>query len=94
MGHRMVRGHHCMVRRVNYIGLQPSRRAEITPWDAGTIQPPLADLIESSTLVLPKTGRALVPGCGRVSLAIVRAVTLCRLTHCCVPCASWRGVGL
>lgn len=38
----------------------------MTPWDAGTLQPPLKELIESKVLPLPTTGRALVPGCGKV----------------------------
>ena len=45
------------------------RKDEATPWDAGTMQPALQELVESSELDLPKSGRALVPGCGRVGLA-------------------------
>ncbi|KDQ11756.1 hypothetical protein BOTBODRAFT_113863 [Botryobasidium botryosum FD-172 SS1] len=39
----------------------------LTPWDRGAIQPPLRELFESDAikLDLPKSGRALVPGCGR-----------------------------
>ncbi|KDR76470.1 hypothetical protein GALMADRAFT_246837 [Galerina marginata CBS 339.88] len=36
----------------------------ITPWDAGDTQPSLKEAIESSGLDLPRSGRALVPGCG------------------------------
>lgn len=43
------------------------RKANVTPWDAGDVQPPLRDLILSGELHIPNTGRALVPGCGRVS---------------------------
>lgn len=39
----------------------------MTPWDQGEVQRPLRDLIDSRELDLPKQGRALVPGCGRVS---------------------------
>ena len=42
------------------------RQKEVTPWDAGQLQPPLKELIESKRLPLPTTGRALVPGCGKV----------------------------
>ena len=38
----------------------------ITPWDSGDVQPALCDLIVSNELGLPKVGRALIPGCGRV----------------------------
>lgn len=43
------------------------RKAKVTPWDAGDLQPPLRDLLNSGELKLPTAGRALVPGCGRVS---------------------------
>jgi len=36
----------------------------ITPWDAGVSQPSLKEAIEFSGLDLPRSGRALVPGCG------------------------------
>ncbi|KZT72612.1 S-adenosyl-L-methionine-dependent methyltransferase [Daedalea quercina L-15889] len=38
---------------------------DVTPWDAGEAQPPLRSLLASGVLDLPKTGTALVPGCGR-----------------------------
>lgn len=38
-----------------------------TPWDAGDIQPPLRDLLHCGVLHLPPAGRALIPGCGKVS---------------------------
>ncbi|EIN10667.1 S-adenosyl-L-methionine-dependent methyltransferase [Punctularia strigosozonata HHB-11173 SS5] len=47
-----------------------------TPWDVGKIQPPLRTLLESGRLELPKTGRALVPGCGKGYDAIFIAETL------------------
>jgi len=36
----------------------------VTPWDYGDIQPPLKEAIERSGIDFPKSGRALVPGCG------------------------------
>ncbi|KAI0650037.1 S-adenosyl-L-methionine-dependent methyltransferase [Trametes meyenii] len=46
-------------------GWDEAWKAEVTPWDAGTPQPALKELIESGGLDLPRSGRALVPGCGR-----------------------------
>ncbi|TFK38097.1 S-adenosyl-L-methionine-dependent methyltransferase [Crucibulum laeve] len=37
---------------------------KITPWDAGDSQPPLREAIERSGIPFPRSGRALVPGCG------------------------------
>jgi len=37
---------------------------KLTPWDAGQIQPPLREIIESDRVNWPRSGRALVPGCG------------------------------
>ncbi|RDB15912.1 putative thiol methyltransferase 2 [Hypsizygus marmoreus] len=39
-------------------------KADITPWEAGDVQPPLRELIESGEVDFPQHGRALVPGCG------------------------------
>ncbi|KAJ6631225.1 S-adenosyl-L-methionine-dependent methyltransferase [Mycena sp. CBHHK59/15] len=36
----------------------------ITPWDAGDIQPPLREVLTSGEVEFPTSGRALVPGCG------------------------------
>ncbi|KAF8970395.1 S-adenosyl-L-methionine-dependent methyltransferase [Flammula alnicola] len=36
----------------------------ITPWDFGDVQPSLKEALETSGLDLPRSGRALVPGCG------------------------------
>lgn len=44
------------------------RKAKVTPWDIGTMQLALKELVEESGLSFPRSGRALVPGCGRVSL--------------------------
>jgi len=41
---------------------------QVTPWEAEVIQPPLRELIESGDIAFPTSGRALVPGCGSVSL--------------------------
>ena len=44
------------------------RKANIRPWDKlGDIQPPLRALLQSNQQEWPRKGRALVPGCGRVS---------------------------
>lgn len=43
------------------------RKAKVTPWDIGTMQLALKELVEESGLNFPRSGRALVPGCGRVS---------------------------
>ncbi|KDQ14735.1 hypothetical protein BOTBODRAFT_32484 [Botryobasidium botryosum FD-172 SS1] len=39
----------------------------LVPWDHGGIQPPLRELFESKAIDfnVPRSGRALVPGCGR-----------------------------
>jgi len=37
---------------------------KLTPWDAGDVQPPLKEVIESGLVDFPRQGRALVPGCG------------------------------
>lgn len=46
---------------------RPCRKAKVTPWDIGTMQLALKELVEESGLNFPRSGRALVPGCGRVS---------------------------
>jgi hypothetical protein len=43
-----------------------SRRENVTPWDAGDVQPSLKEAVESSGIEFPREGRALVPGCGSV----------------------------
>ncbi|ELU41785.1 TPMT domain-containing protein [Rhizoctonia solani AG-1 IA] len=48
----------------------------VTPWDAGVPQPPLRQVFETniwSDLGMIRSGRALVPGCGRVSHLIYEA---------------------
>ena len=44
------------------------RTQGVTPWDAGGVQPSLIEVVEQSGLSLPTSGRALVPGCGTVSV--------------------------
>ncbi|KAG6875013.1 hypothetical protein C0992_005555 [Termitomyces sp. T32_za158] len=39
-------------------------QANVTPWDAGTHQPPLQEVVESGVINFPRHGQALVPGCG------------------------------
>ncbi|KAJ7637068.1 S-adenosyl-L-methionine-dependent methyltransferase [Roridomyces roridus] len=36
----------------------------VTPWDAGQSQPPLLEVLRSGEVEFPRSGRALVPGCG------------------------------
>ena len=48
------------------------RKGNLTPWDAGKSQPALTGLIKSGQVEFPRTGRALVPGCGRVSPRCLR----------------------
>ncbi|KAI0829469.1 S-adenosyl-L-methionine-dependent methyltransferase [Trametes gibbosa] len=57
-------------------GWENAWQAGLTPWDAGTAQPALKELVESSGLDLPRSGRALVPGCGRGYDAIYIASAL------------------
>jgi len=57
-------------------GWDTAWKQDITPWDAGKIQPPLRDLIESYRLDLPVSGKALVPGCGKGYDAIFIASSL------------------
>ncbi len=45
-----------------------SRKQNVTPWDIhGTAQPALVELVENEAneKLLPRTGKALVPGCGK-----------------------------
>lgn len=39
-------------------------KQNITPWDMGGVQPSLKEVIETSNIPFPKSGKALVPGCG------------------------------
>ncbi|KAJ7076112.1 S-adenosyl-L-methionine-dependent methyltransferase [Mycena belliarum] len=39
-------------------------KQNLTSWDAGDIQPPLREIVQSGEIAFPKTGRAFVPGCG------------------------------
>ena len=43
-----------------------SRKSDVTPWDVGSYQPPLKEVLDDKSIGLPTSGRALVPGCGRV----------------------------
>ncbi|KAI0340949.1 S-adenosyl-L-methionine-dependent methyltransferase [Trametopsis cervina] len=43
---------------------------KFTPWDVGAVQPPFYDILKSTEIGFPRTGRALVPGCGRAFDAI------------------------
>jgi hypothetical protein len=46
------------------------RQAKITPCEGGGIQPPLAELIGSEAVHLPRNRFTLVPGCGLVGDSI------------------------
>jgi len=37
----------------------------VTPWDQGTPQPALTEILKSGEVNFPTSGKALVPGCGR-----------------------------
>jgi len=50
---------------VSSSGWDEAWKEQVTPWDAGNVQPPLRDLIESNRVNWPRNGRALVPGCGK-----------------------------
>jgi len=51
-------------------------KENLTPWDAGAVQPPLEDLLRSEQFSFATSGKALVPGCGRGYDAICIATTL------------------
>ncbi|TBU55396.1 thiol methyltransferase 1 [Dichomitus squalens] len=51
-------------------------RSDTTPWDAGTYQPALKEVLDDKALALSVDGRPLVPGCGRGYDAICIAKTL------------------
>ncbi|KAJ7604260.1 S-adenosyl-L-methionine-dependent methyltransferase [Roridomyces roridus] len=36
----------------------------VTPWETGTSQPPLLEVLRSGEVPFPRSGRAFVPGCG------------------------------
>jgi len=57
-------------------GWDKAWKEDITPWDAGAVQPPLRDLLLSDQLDWPRKGRAFVPGCGRGYDPIFIAKTL------------------
>ncbi|KAM5543778.1 hypothetical protein V8D89_002395 [Ganoderma adspersum] len=40
-------------------------KSDVTPWDVGSYQPPLKEVLDDKSICLPASGRALVPGCGR-----------------------------
>ncbi|KAI0746394.1 thiol methyltransferase 1 [Daedaleopsis nitida] len=57
-------------------GWDEAWKGEITPWDGGAQQPALKHLLESSGIDFPRSGTALVPGCGRGYDAITIASIL------------------
>lgn len=51
----------------NFLTIE-TRKTDVRPWDKlKAIQPPLRALLQSKQQDWPRQGRALVPGCGRVS---------------------------
>ncbi|KAI0780117.1 S-adenosyl-L-methionine-dependent methyltransferase [Fomes fomentarius] len=57
-------------------GWDEAWKGNTTPWDAGKAQPALTGLLKSGAIDLPRTGRALVPGCGRGYDAVAIAAAL------------------
>ncbi|KAF8189949.1 S-adenosyl-L-methionine-dependent methyltransferase [Mycena galopus ATCC 62051] len=39
-------------------------KRNVTPWDSGAMQPALREVTQSGEFAFPRSGRALVPGCG------------------------------
>ncbi|TFK86299.1 thiol methyltransferase 1 [Polyporus arcularius HHB13444] len=54
-----------LIQTHNEQGWDEAWKVAATPWDAGKVQPPLKDLIDSRILDVPRGGKALVPECGR-----------------------------
>ncbi|KAH9926432.1 S-adenosyl-L-methionine-dependent methyltransferase [Fomitopsis serialis] len=65
-----------LIREDPSAGWDKAWQQNVTPWDAGQSQPPLRDLLESDEVDLPRSGRALVPGCGRGYDVILIATAL------------------
>ncbi len=65
MGARLVR-HSRFIQRLSIDDVCMYRTKGVTPWDFGDVQPSFREALESSGLDLPRSGRALVPGCGAV----------------------------
>ena len=68
------------------------RKDDCTPWDAGKAQPPLTEILTNPMLSFPPDGRALVPGCGRVSrclligmLFLAESIMHRDTIHCTLP---------
>lgn len=65
MGARLVRHSSC-IQLLFTDEVRMCRTKGVTPWDFGDVQPSLREALESSGLDMPRSGRALVPGCGAV----------------------------
>ena len=51
-----------------FLTIRDNRKTDVKPWDKlKDVQPPLRALLQSKQQDWPRQGRALVPGCGRVS---------------------------
>ncbi|KAI0764670.1 S-adenosyl-L-methionine-dependent methyltransferase [Fomes fomentarius] len=55
-------------------GWDEAWKGETTPWDAGEPQPALKHVLESGNIDFPRTGRALVIGCGRYGTTTIASV--------------------
>lgn len=72
MGQGLVRNSRHRLQAIQLTESAHPRQQNATPWDAGQSQPPLKDLLASGEVDFPKSGRALVPGCGRVCILAIR----------------------
>ena len=54
-----------------------TRKTNVRPWEKlKDVQPPLRALLQSRQQNWPRQGRALVPGCGRVSTTRIRCTCI------------------
>jgi len=75
-GVRISSSVHSLIAEEGQAGWESVWQKGLTLWETGAAQPPLENLVKSSRLPLPTSGRALVPGCGRAYDAIVIASAL------------------
>ena len=56
------------IRSLSIFLIKETRKTNVRPWEKlKSVQPPLRALLQSKQQDWPRQGRALVPGCGRVS---------------------------
>ncbi|PIL27211.1 hypothetical protein GSI_10355 [Ganoderma sinense ZZ0214-1] len=68
-----------MINEHEYKGWDFAWKSDVTPWDAGSFQPALKEILDDGIVpssLIPADGRALVPGCGRGYDAIYIAKAL------------------